>query len=1062
MGWIESIFWWLLLVNTVGFGLLLIGFFVFRKVRWPAERIRVIQLTFGAIVAVALFSSVPGLPRVYLGLLPGSVERSSVPVAERSSESFSMGEPLPEEDFSLGADEPVEELFLEEMPEVKTLAAPWWDVAFSFDHRAGYGLMVGLFGLIACYLVLERFIGAWRLGQIVRTSAAVPEWVDRLLTEIQGESKRPVRVLASEKIPSPLTFGRRRPVILLPMCMVEAGDRATLRYCLAHEWAHIRRGDVTMWRLVNLGRMLLWPQPIFWVLRRELRICQDYLADSDAARLGAHPADYAELLLGFAKKPLGSPAFGALGIQDRKSVLYRRIEMLVRHSGTISRTCPLRVTLAALAILSVTAITASTVRFDSAQADEPTTEATAQAEQAPAQEETASSETPAEPVATTEAASPEKKQPAMKSKTPTAKGSATPKGEVEVYRVDKKVSDFPDAADFSSPEAAYATINRKMGSADFDWRKVSVWSLGNRLSSKDAKGRPLSEEVVADYLNAKILQVRILKGTMAQVSAEMERVIDIRSFELEDGRWLNRGNDVVRSEAEVEEKFNRMAGIRVSAPRRPPVDDPEAVLKPYQKYLETAGVAPKDFVLDCVERHALVAIGEIHHRPTYWALNSQIVRDPRFAKAAAAVYLELPSHAQPLVDEFLASEKLDTRPVVEMLRDVLWMGWPDRPMLDFFVAVWEANQNLKKSDRIRIVLIDMPRPWNELIKEKNSRKYNTDRDKLMAENILRDRDRFPDKRHALMIVGYAHLENLKYSYGGLPIKRLGWHLRQALGDELYMIVQHGPVIRNMGGIRGRTCLGLFDEAFAKNENRPVAFALAESPFGRQRFDLDADRCSRTSSTFEEAFDAYLYLGPLEDEIFSPLIDGFYTDEFVQEIDQRMRLLHGRGLQEAYSIEACDGRSFAAWMSRSWGKPRTWKYRLGPFDAWHEGDGWAEKIAERHYRKAIENPEIILKEAKAVFNALRHYDPKKGIIFHYQVHHYHDVWREWVKTHFTKNPIREFKLGEVYLNEEGLPTVPYELIRAEGEPLTGSLPFQYHPQCGVWEGTQGLDWHLRSE
>lgn len=45
-------------------------------------------------------------------------------------------------------------------------------------------------------------------------------------------------------------------------------------------------------------------------------------------------------------------------------------------------------------------------------------------------------------------------------------------------------------------------------------------------------------------------------------------------------------------------------------------------------------------------------------------------------------------------------------------------------------------------------------------------------------------------------------------------------------------------------------------------------------------------------TFRDGYDAYLYLITLEDEILSPLIEGFYSDEFMPEIDRRWRLMSG--------------------------------------------------------------------------------------------------------------------------------------------------------------------------
>ena len=649
--------------------------------------------------------------------------------------------------------------------------------------------------------------------------------------------------------------------------------------------------------------------------------------------------------------------------------------------------------------------------------------------------------------------------------------SAAEEGAIKVYRVEKSVSDFPAKDDFSSPEAAYATFNRHFAAGGVDWRALSH-RAANEQHPPGALDKPLqiSKEAAAGLRNARILQVRIHDGTFAQVVARRPpkaRRFETRSFELEDGRWLNAGSTDVATEEEAAKHFQKLVKRRRHAKksRRASPADAQAVLKECVEYLQKSGVPPKEFVLDAIDRHKLVVIGEIHHRPLYWALNSQVVRDPRFAAAAGTVYMELPAHAQHLVDEFLAADRLDTQPVVEMLRDMMWKGWPDQAMLDFFVAVWQTNQGLDRDQRIRIVLVDMARPYKEWVRNKRIPPGGVDRDKLMAENILSDMKRSGDKRHALVIVGYMHMATLTRVADGSPRKRAGWYLRQALGQEMFSMVQHGPVINNMGKVFGRTCLGLFDEAFAAMDNKPIAFALAQGPFGAQWFDADGEMRALTSSLYRDAFDGYIYLGPLENERFSPLIPGFYTDEFVAELDRRQRLMSGKGLVEAFKLPACDGRSFEAWLGGSWGQRRAWWQLVGPVSVWRRGDGWEGVVQDKQRRLAGENPELIQAEAEQIFNAIRTADyqyPRGLFELHYVGTGSRLEWANWVCSRFKKDPIQSVDLGQVGADKQGRPTVPYVLTLADGSLMQGVLTFDYHARAEVWYGCSGLDWHLPSE
>ena len=57
-------------------------------------------------------------------------------------------------------------------------------------------------------------------------------------------------------------------------------------------------------------------------------------------------------------------------------------------------------------------------------------------------------------------------------------------------------------------------------------------------------------------------------------------------------------------------------------------------------------------------------------------------------------------------------------------------------MLDFFRTVWEINQKCR-TQRLRIMIVDMARPWKEIKQREDWRKYDVDSDQFMAENIVR-------------------------------------------------------------------------------------------------------------------------------------------------------------------------------------------------------------------------------------------------------------------------------------------------------------------------------------
>ena len=165
-----------------------------------------------------------------------------------------------------------------------------------------------------------------------------------------------MRLIVSRRVNQPLAAAWGRPVIVLPENL--CGDAQSLRWCLAHEWTHVERRDFRVWLMAGLVRVLFFYHPLVWWLRRQLRLCQDFVADARAARQAPQPEDYAEFLTVRAAAGSLHPAIVGLGMGFRKSELYRRIVMLVENQPIESRAPRLwsvSVTLAALVLVAAVA-----------------------------------------------------------------------------------------------------------------------------------------------------------------------------------------------------------------------------------------------------------------------------------------------------------------------------------------------------------------------------------------------------------------------------------------------------------------------------------------------------------------------------------------------------------------------------------------------------------------------------------------------------------------------------------------------------------------------------------
>jgi bla regulator protein BlaR1 len=210
---------------------------------------------------------------------------------------------------------------------------------------------------------------AWLAGAGVFAVAATPEWLRvrrwvRSGRTIDGETerlaiarasvasglRRPPRVLAVEGLRSPLVTGLLRPTVLLPAEGLARLEALDLEMTLAHEMAHIARGDLWL-GVVPAGRLFFF-HPAAWIAEREYAIAREVACDEIViGSAGADAFAYGKLLLRFAT---GARAPASIAM-SRRSMLRRRIlmiESLVRRV-TLGRAGWALVALVALAFVPV-------------------------------------------------------------------------------------------------------------------------------------------------------------------------------------------------------------------------------------------------------------------------------------------------------------------------------------------------------------------------------------------------------------------------------------------------------------------------------------------------------------------------------------------------------------------------------------------------------------------------------------------------------------------------------------------------------------------------------------
>lgn len=120
----------------------------------------------------------------------------------------------------------------------------------------------------------------------------------------------PPRLAESTAVSAPLVTGMRSPVVLLPSGFPSAVSEDEARMALAHELAHIRRGDLPLAVVPYLAKTLGFFLPFLpTLIVREWATAREAACDAMAMRVtGATPGAYSRLLLKIVSQDAPSPS----------------------------------------------------------------------------------------------------------------------------------------------------------------------------------------------------------------------------------------------------------------------------------------------------------------------------------------------------------------------------------------------------------------------------------------------------------------------------------------------------------------------------------------------------------------------------------------------------------------------------------------------------------------------------------------------------------------------------------------------------------------------------------
>lgn len=309
---------------------------------------------------------------------------------------------------------------------------------------------------------------------------------------------------------------------------------------------------------------------------------------------------------------------------------------------------------------------------------------------------------------------------------------------------------------------------------------------------------------------------------------------------------------------------------------------------------------PIEYFLKKLKDYDLVMIGEHHYTKEQPTFIQDLIKRCYKENIIDFIFLEFGEFEdQGKVDAFLNSEKYDTQPIMEALKNSTTMGWGYQEYFDIFKTIYFENQKRPEKERIKIILVDGP-PSSIQIRDKFYQCFDgssfSEKEKRQKASWLKEgiagRDPFMAEVIAIYLfdgsgqkgiyyAGSSHIrKDLRKKGYGLHLFSAGGILTSKYPGRVYSLTFH----KGHQDWQNPNDLEFFEQLYEKHTK---AFAIETIDPRINHFKLKSDVFPQ-GVPLTDAFDGYIMLNPYKDYHDCSLVPDFYDDKFAGEIWERLR------------------------------------------------------------------------------------------------------------------------------------------------------------------------------
>lgn len=199
--------------------------------------------------------------------------------------------------------------------------------------------LVGAWLLMALLLAARVAWSYAYLRGLKRQSIALPSrYQERLDAWRRAYGlRRPVRMAASETLTAPVAAGLRRPMILVPLTLLDQLTEEEFEQVALHEWAHLQRWDDWSNLFQRLAEAIFFFHPAVWWAGRQMNREREMACDEWVVWRTRQPRSYAACLARLVELNVQARALlVAPGMAASKERLFERVKRLLDQRRPIT------------------------------------------------------------------------------------------------------------------------------------------------------------------------------------------------------------------------------------------------------------------------------------------------------------------------------------------------------------------------------------------------------------------------------------------------------------------------------------------------------------------------------------------------------------------------------------------------------------------------------------------------------------------------------------------------------------------------------------------------------